>query len=144
MGDWQFIGKHSWRFEPPDVFFSRSRGDVAGPEMLGLIQAFHASTEQVGHSIFWVANVKEMGAFTSAAREATARLSKNPELRNRLRGSAVFGASFATRAVVSLMVRAVRVLNPDKLRPLAFVETEAEARAFLAMQRDAAGGHSRA
>lgn len=112
--------------------------------MLTQIHALKGISERQGHSIFWLADVRRMGSLTPEARQVTAKVSKLTNMREALRGSAIFGAAFTTRVIVGLMVRAVRTLNPDKLRPLAFVETEAEARVFLVMHRDAAGGHSRA
>lgn len=111
--------------------------------MLTQIHALKAISERVGQSVFWLSDVRKMSALTPEARQATAKVSKSPDVRVALRGSAIFGAAFTTRVLVTLMVRAVRALNPDKLRPLAFVETEAEARAFLAVQREIAGGRSR-
>lgn len=142
--EWLFFGKHRHRFESPDIYYSCIDGDVSGSDMLAQIHALKGISERQGHSIYWLADVRRMGSLTPEARQATAKVSKTTNIRAALRGSAIFGAAFTTRVIVSLMVRAVRALNPDKLRPLAFVETEAEARAFLALQRDAAGGQSRA
>lgn len=71
-----------------------------------------------------------MGLLTPEARRAAATASST-EVRAALRGSAIFGAAFGTRVMMTLLIRAVRVLNPSKLRPLIFAPTEAEARAFI-------------
>ena len=141
--EWVSFGPHRHRFEPPDIYYSCIHGDVSGPDMLTQIHALKAISERVGQSVFWLSDVRKMSALTPEARQATAKVSKSTDVRVALRGSAIFGAAFTTRVLVTLMVRAVRALNPDKLRPLAFVETEAEARAFLAVQREISGGRSR-
>lgn len=128
--DWTFFGTHQHRFEPPDLYFVRTNGDVSGSDMLAQIEALRALAPIVKQGIFWLTDVRNMGALTAEARRAAAAASSG-ELRTVLRGSAVFGASFGTRVVVTLLARAVRLLNPLKSRVLAFVETEAEARAFL-------------
>jgi len=128
--DWAFFGKHQHRFEPPDLYFIRMHGDVSADDMLAQIDALGALSKCSEHGIYWLCDVRNMGALTQEARRAAAGAGKG-ELRSVLRGSAVFGAAFSTRVMVTLLARAVRLLNPSKLRPLAFVETEAEARAFL-------------
>lgn len=141
--EWLSFGQHRHRFESPDIYYSCIRGDVSGSDMATQIRTLKGISERQGHSIFWLADVRHIGALTAEARHAAATMSKTTEARVALRGSAVFGAAFGTRVLMNLLVRAIQVLNSDKLRPLAFVDTEAEARAFLATQRDAAGGHPR-
>ena len=128
--DWTFFGKHRHRFEAPDLYFVNMRGDVSAEDMQAQLEALGSLGRRSQCGIFWLCDVRDMGALTQEARRAAAGASKG-ELRSVLRGSAVFGAAFSTRVVITLLVRAVRLLNPSKLRPLAFVETEAEARAFL-------------
>jgi hypothetical protein len=128
--EWSFVGKHQHRFEPPDLYFCRLDGDVSKDEILAQIYALHALAQRAGHSIFWLADVRNMGILTAEARRAAASASST-EVRTALRGTAIFGAGFSTRVMVTLLSRAVRLLDPSKLRPLALVETEAEARAFL-------------
>lgn len=128
--DWAFFGKHQHRFEAPDLYFVRTNGDVSESDMLAQLDALRALAPITKGGIFWLTDVRKMGTLTSEARRAAATAS-NGDLRTVLRGSAVFGASFGTRVMVTLLSRAVRLLSPVKSRPLAFVETEAEARAFL-------------
>jgi len=128
--DWTFFGKHQHRFEPPDLYFVRTIGDVSADDTLTQIDALQSLWKRTGHSLFWLADVRKMGAFMPEARRVMAQASKT-DVREALRGSAVFGAAFSTRVVITLLVRSVRLLNPSKLRPLAFVETEDEARVFL-------------
>lgn len=128
--DWTNFGKHSHRFESPDLYFSRVVGDVSGPDMQTQIDALLACSILESRPIFWLCDVRSMGLLTPEARRAAATASST-EVRAALRGSAIFGAAFGTRVMMTLLIRAVRVLNPSKLRPLIFAPTEAEARAFI-------------
>ncbi len=132
--EWSSFGHHQHRFEPPDLYFSRINGDVSADDMRTQIEALRACSERAGHAIFWLADVRKMGALSAEARRAAAGASST-EVRAALAGSAIFGAGFSTRVMVNLLARAIRALNPTKLRPLAFVETEEEARAFLDKHR---------
>jgi hypothetical protein len=127
------------RFEPPDLYIIRMNGDVSADDMRMQIDALRAIAQRTGGGVFWLCDVTQMGALSPEARRTAAEASKKG-VQDVLRGSAVFGASFATRVMVGLMVRAVRILKPGKHRPLAFVETEAEARAFLDEQRKRGAG----
>jgi hypothetical protein len=128
--DWTYFGKHRHRFESPDIYYRRVEGDVSGPDMQTQIDGLVAIHRRIHRPVFWLCDVRTMGLLTPEARRAAASASSS-EVRAALRGSAVFGSSFGTRVMMGLLVRAVRVLNPNKLRPLLFATTEAEARAFL-------------
>lgn len=128
--DWTYFGKHRHRFEGPDIYFSRLEGDVSGPDMQTQIDGLVAIYRRIERPAFWLCDVRNMGLLTPEARRAAASASSS-EVSAALRGSAVFGSSFGTRVMMGLLIRAVRVLNPKKLRPLVFAPTEAEARAFL-------------
>lgn len=133
---WTFFGKHQCRVEPPDVYFSRLNGDVSADDMRTQLEMLGQLAERTGKGVFWLCDVHNMGTLSQAARRLAAEASKT-HLRTALCGSAIFGASFTTRVMVTLLARAIRVLNPSKTRPIAFVETESQARAFLTEQRNA-------
>ena len=133
--EWSFIGKHQVRFEPPDVYFTRLDGDVSADDVRMQLEGLHALAQRAGHAIYWLADVRNMGTIAPEGRRAMAAASST-EVREALAGSATFGAGFSKRMLVTLTARAVRLLHPDKLRPLAFVETEAEARAFINEKRN--------
>jgi hypothetical protein len=128
--DWVFFGKHQHRFEPPDLYVVCMNGDVSEGDMLTQVHTLGALAQRAGHAIFWIADVRNIGVITPDARRVAAK-PHSPEVRAALRGSAIYGASFTIRVMLSMVARAIRALNPTKIRPLAFVETEAEARAFL-------------
>ncbi|MDI1478858.1 STAS/SEC14 domain-containing protein [Polyangium sp. y55x31] len=138
---WEPFGTHLHRFEPPDLYIVRIRGNVLGEDMLAQVEALQALAELTGRGVFWVADVSEMGSLTPQARRVAAA-DEFAGLRAIHRGSAVIGASFTTRVMATLLIRAVRVLEPHRSRPVAFVETEAEARAFLEPYRRHGAGAS--
>lgn len=132
--EWSFFGRHEHRFEPPDLYVSRLDGDVSADDVRVQLDALLALARRAGHAMYWLADVRNMGTIAPEGRRAMGAASST-EVREALAGSATFGAGFSKRVLVSLMARAVRVLHPEKSRPLIFVETEAEARAFLDEQR---------
>ncbi|HVK68960.1 MAG TPA: STAS/SEC14 domain-containing protein [Polyangium sp.] len=138
---WEPFGTHLHRFESPDLYIVRIRGNVLGDDMRTQIEALRALAGRTGGGIFWIADVSAMGTITPQARRAAAA-DEFADVRELLRGSAVVGASFTARVVATLLVRAVRSLNPRRIRPVAFVETEAEARAFLNEYRRPGAGVS--
>jgi hypothetical protein len=128
--DWTYFGKHHHRFEPPDIYYCVLDGDVSADDMKAQIFGLQSLSEKAQRPIFWLSDVSKMGNLTLEARRA-AGLASSTEVRAALLGCGVFGAAFGTRVMVGLLVRAARALNPNRVRPLALVATEAEARAFL-------------
>lgn len=118
------------RFEPPDVCSIRMNGDVTGSDIRALLDIARMVAKRTDCGIYWLADLRSMGTVTSDARRAMIG-DGLAERREWLRGSAAFGATFTTRVVADLMIRAIRALDPTRYRPVAVVETEAEARAFL-------------
>ena len=123
---WTHFGNHQHRFDPPDIYFSRMNGDVSAADMRAQLDALRSVHQKTNQGIFWLCDVRNIGTISAEARHIIAA-SSSTDLRHALRGSAVFGAAFSTRIVVTLVARAVRLLNPSKLRPVAFVDTEARA-----------------
>jgi hypothetical protein len=131
---WKPFGSHMHRFEPPDLYHTRMDGEVSEDDVRTQFEAIRTLSKHAGHTIFWMSDVRKMGSFTTEARRAVAEETRKDALAG-IRASAAFGASFPTRVVVTLLLRAIRALKPAKARPYAFVDTEAEARAFLDEQR---------
>ncbi|MBK9259091.1 MAG: hypothetical protein IPM54_04580 [Polyangiaceae bacterium] len=127
---WKPFGSHTHRFEPPDVYFTRVNGNVTGDDMRTQVEAIRALSQRAGRPMFWLVDVSKMGTVSAEARQLAAAASKGEE-QPILGGSFIFGASFTTRVVVGMLLRAVRLIKPAKQRPTVFVETEAQARAFL-------------
>jgi hypothetical protein len=132
--EWSSFGPHEHRFEAPDLYFCRFDGDISADEMRAQINALVGLREHNGRAIFWMADVRNMAGMNEAARRVAADAS-SPNVRAALAAFAIFGAKFSTQVVVSLLLRAARLINPSKTRPFVFAETEAEARAFLDEQR---------
>lgn len=127
-GEWQFIGNHKIRVE----------GDIVnsvwdGPSTLAEIQAYHVVLERViaerGRA-FTLIDMRKAHRPPPDGREWITTWSESHELA----AVACFGASFTVRTFATLLLRAIRLVK----RPggvMAFFETEAQARAFLAAER---------
>jgi hypothetical protein len=131
---WKPFGSHMHRFEPPDLYFTRMNGEVSEDDVRTQFEAIRTLSKRTGHNILWLSDVRKMGSFTPEARRVVAEETRKDALAG-VRASAAVGASFTTRVLLTLLLRAIRMLRPDKHRPWTFVETEAEARAFLDEQR---------
>lgn len=126
---WQSNGKHLERFEPPDIFHSRVRGDVDAPDILETHKRILRYTRELGRPLFWVADLSQVGRILPAARRVD-----TPALE--LRALVIVGASFQQRVVVTLGITAHRILFRRLLSmPIEFCATEADARAWCECER---------
>ncbi|AUX30721.1 MULTISPECIES: STAS/SEC14 domain-containing protein [Sorangium] len=106
-------------------------GDISDEIARSLCAVFRRVWES-GREVFVLADARRVGTLTAAARSALAE-----ELRGvRFGGVASFGASFSVRVVTTLASRSVQFFTGE-VYPLAFFDTEDEARAWLLAQRDA-------
>ena len=126
--EWQAVGNHKVRVEG-DIVFSRWQGVGS----LAEIQAYHAIVERViaeRGQVYCLIDMSNTGRPTPEARQWMTEWSR----RFHVNAVAGFGASFAVRVAVTLMMRAVRFFKGSEFLT-EFFETEAEARAFLAAER---------
>ncbi|WP_438038836.1 STAS/SEC14 domain-containing protein [Sorangium sp. So ce128] len=106
-------------------------GDISDEIARSLCAVFRRVSDS-GREIFVLSDARRVGTLTAAARSALAE-----ELRGvRFSGVAVFGASFSLRVVTTLASRSVQFFTGE-VYPLAFFDTEGEARAWLLAQRGA-------
>ncbi|WP_437294381.1 STAS/SEC14 domain-containing protein [Sorangium sp. So ce426] len=106
-------------------------GDISEEIARSLCAVFRRVSES-GREVFVLSDSRRVGTLTPAARSALAE-----ELRGvRFGGVAVFGASFSLRVVTTLASRSVQFFTGE-VYPLAFFDTEGEARAWLLAQPDA-------
>lgn len=121
------IGRHRMRFEPPDIVQMFTNG-VIEPEDFDAF--FDLATQLIpDRPIFMLRDAREgvLGAKTRARIIELAQPS-------RMGGVVNYGASFHTRVVVTMLLKAVRAFKnatPD----VAFVETEQDARSWIETQR---------
>ncbi|MDC3958705.1 hypothetical protein [Polyangium jinanense] len=122
------IGPHLAWVEPPDVLHTRIDGDITREHVEELLDAL--ATFPPAWRIYILRDARGGGAPTREAREA---LVKGLPL-DQIAAVVSYGASFQTRTLLTMLNHAMRVLRPGKTRFI-FVETEAEARAFLEADR---------
>ena len=122
------IGEHMLTLEMPDLVVSRAVGEMSAADMMGMIEQVIHWGRQSGR-IFWAADISRLGMVSPDARRASAALGNIPGMG----GCVIFGGNFHQRLVTTLTVTAARLLLPRSITaPMAYVVTEAEARAWVA------------
>ncbi len=124
--EWKINRMHI-RFEEPDILFSRGEGETDAETM----RAFNRLAEELSAKhgqLYLLTDMTKSTGMTPEARKVSTEYSggKSP-----FAGMAFFGASFAMRTLVNMMVRASQLLGRVDA-PMQFVESEADARAWAA------------
>ena len=130
MADTATFGRHSLRCDG-ELVSVKFVGTITRADAVKLREVLNT----VFHSeerCFLLANMREGTGIDPEARKYMAEWSKTPS--QRMAGTAVFGMSFAARAIVMLMVNAIKVLGNLK-SDVTFVKDEAEAREWIERQR---------
>jgi hypothetical protein len=125
--EWHYIGKHSVRFEPPDILFSRPDGDMSVAELKALI-AFAESLPRPEKGFFGLLDVSKGGRQDPAAMS----LPEAREHTRHQRAIVYFNTKFYHRTLIGMFQRVAKILNlgPRDL-PVKVFDTEAEARAWI-------------
>jgi hypothetical protein len=134
MGAAWTLGPHRVSFEGPDLV----RLVTAGPfdrKLLEDLEALVAELQARYPVLYLISDVRQC---TGMTREVRASLAGDVE-RSRFAGIAIVGASFALRALTATLP-----LGPPERRPFILVETDAEAKSWVAAWRDADTGVLRA
>jgi hypothetical protein len=126
---WQKAGGHAYRCERAGILFLRTAGDLAEQDVATVFAAFERLCD-AGEHVFWLIDLARLGVMLPDARKLVART----PLRRQNKGAAIFGASFHQRAIVTLVFKAMELLQRDA-PPLAFFPSEAEARAWIDARR---------
>lgn len=132
---WQRVGAHRFRVDPPDTICFALRGDISASDVLAIYAEIHRCwVRNGGKLIFGIADLSRAGTLLPEARKAVIA----PAHRHDTYVPIMVGATFALRVGVNLISRAYRMLSgdPDPI-PTLFVETETEARAWIAQHRPA-------
>jgi hypothetical protein len=125
------VGKQVVRFEPEIVYF-RLRGTYEAHEVRGLTSLIDQVTEERGAGYILV-DMRDLRWLTSEARrECSEWVRRSP-----IGALAVFGTNQHIRVIISLLLRAASLLGRTPY-PMRFLDTEEEARAWLAAERGAA------
>jgi hypothetical protein len=127
---WQRNGPHLIRFEPPNLFLTRSRGDVHKEDMLRTYSIMQDKIDEIG-PIYWISNMSQMGRLTAEARTVKGPPGRVHDPANVL-AFAVIVPSFHYRVIAQLTIKANRLLRGDKSHlNVQFFSNEAEARQWI-------------
>lgn len=125
--------------EPPDVVWFQPRGAVT----VGDLEAINRYYEQHIRDwpvVFMLVDSRLNGGMSAEARKAAATLFHWVPFR----GSAIIGGAFAMRTVGQLLMKVITALSSrTKDNPTVFLDTDAEARAWLEERRRAVAEASR-
>src|SRR5688572_16618742 len=118
-----YIGRHYFRWEPPDVGYVRYDGDLDGPMSFELTSRSRPISQGAPY-VFLLIDISKIGKVSAEARQHSGKGGKGLNLR----GMAMIGASATMRIVVGMVSRAVDLLNGNTDNPTRFFESEAAAR----------------
>jgi hypothetical protein len=124
------VGKHLFRWEPPDICYLAYDGDVDSDAAQRLSDISRVFTVPQRYVLLLI-DLSRTGTISAEARKRSAKGGKGVPIR----GVAVFGASPLMRVLASLVGRASDLLSGNTDNPTRFFATEAEARAFLTERR---------
>ncbi|NUQ75608.1 MAG: STAS/SEC14 domain-containing protein [Polyangiaceae bacterium] len=118
------------RFEPPDLCVAVFIGDIDAPLMRRMNDQLRRAAEGRDY-IFMLIDQTRAGSISAEARKLGVEGVKGIHVRD----SAVIGASFHVRTIMTLVTRVIRLVRGEKGELIQFFATEAEARAYLAERR---------
>lgn len=131
MEDWRPLGKHRMRIEQ-DVLFVVAQGEIEGDEIIALCEQLLQIQKQHG----WAFEIVDATAGTGMSAK-TRRQNAEWHRQNTLDvEAAVFGAGIFLQTIFSLIGNALRIVGRGRLKTQ-FVANEAEARAWVALRREA-------
>jgi hypothetical protein len=125
------IGTHLSRREPPDIIIFTLVGELGEQDALGVLTELRGLASEISATVAAVADVSRL---TRILPEARAMLTVRDQKRV-TRMVALVGAAFSHRVVVSLLIKASALIRKESLIPLAFFDSESEARAWIEKQR---------
>lgn len=123
------------RLEPPDLCVAVFVGDIDAALMRRMNEELKRAAEGRDH-IFLLVDQTRAGSVSAEARKLGVEGAKDLNIRD----SAVFGASFHVRTVMTLITRVMKLIRGERAELVHFFATEAEARAYLAERRRALFG----
>jgi len=131
-GPWKSLGKHLYRFEPPDILHFKADGALSLDDFIVLMDVFKALAAETGRKMFWMTDLLKSSVMDAEARKTAGQMEADAFFR----GLVGYNGSFHLRTASNLTIRALKILSPKRvLPPIRFFETEAEARAFMAVLR---------
>ncbi|MBW8876197.1 MAG: hypothetical protein JF614_14620 [Acidobacteria bacterium] len=124
-------GKHVTYFEEPDIIFMRFGGSATTEDSLELLRRQIDMSK--GRSIlFFLIDAEKLDNIAPEGRRAVAETLKEIPLR----GMAVIKAPLKAKVVTKLVITAINLFRRDaNLNPIAFFDTEDEAREWISSRR---------
>lgn len=123
------------RFEPPDLVVIYARGDVSAEDVSQVYQFMR----ECGETLYIVADVGGLHGISPTARKALIDEGSPARQRLHMAAMAMVNASWTTRTVITLVNKAYMYFYPEQYTAFAFFATEAEARAWIDIQRQNPG-----
>jgi hypothetical protein len=128
--EWLPLGRQCYRFEPPDIYFVRSRGAVTGEEMRLMLDTVVELAERAGRRVFWLCDISGLTSVTPEARKVGVEYGNASDS---VEATIILGASFHQRVLANFSIKAEKMLRPSRKNAptVVFVATEGEARALV-------------
>jgi hypothetical protein len=128
---WEQIGDHLFRVYEPDVFFMRLRGDIGALDVIQML----TECDRIAADrppLFWVNDAAELGDIPVEARTIASKAHTDASVAAYI----IFGAKFNQRLAATLLVKSAAFFRrPGGDVPVVFLDTEADARAWIAAHR---------
>jgi hypothetical protein len=124
-------GKHVTYFEPPDIVFMSFGGNASTEDAYELLrrQMEMAAGKEI---VFFIIDAEKLDSIAPEGRRAVAETLKEIPLR----GMAVIKAPLKAKVVTKLIITAINLFRREpKQNPVAFFDTEDEAREWIATRR---------
>jgi hypothetical protein len=131
MEDWRPLGKHRMRIEQ-DVLFVVAQGEIEGDEIIALCEELLQIQQQYGWA-FEIVDARAGAGMSANTRRQNAEWHRQHSLNVE---AAIFGAGVFLQTIFSLIANALRILGRGRLQSQ-FVANEVEARAWVALRREA-------
>lgn len=127
------IGKQSTHFEEPDTIYMKMVGDVTAEEGLA-INSKHTEYAQGRNLLFYLIDFSELDSVPAPVRKAASQTIKEFPLE----GLAIFQAPLKARVLAKLILTAMKLFKGQEAAgaPVAFLDSEEEARAWIARRRE--------
>ncbi|MBK9258931.1 MAG: hypothetical protein IPM54_03770 [Polyangiaceae bacterium] len=123
-----FVGTHEFRFVPPDQIHFVMRGEFKGAHVDPYFDFVFSHGESTGGLLY---SVYDLSEFTRATESGRKRVI-NPGRLYPYAALAVIGASFSTRTVAKMILRAGKLVAPKHFNfPIKFVSTMDDAQAWF-------------
>ena len=126
------IGRHTTFFEPPDILFMRLSGPVSEEEAKE-IDRVHLAWAAGHPRVFFLLDLSGLESIDPEGRKDASRTVRELPLA----GVAIYGAPMKARVLAKLVFTAMNLFKASSADrfPIEFVDTEAEARAWIEERR---------